>query len=132
MKATPKQLAVVLYEATVDAKKSELDSILENFFGLLKRLYLTSRLPQIISEYQKYYLQQQGILAVTAESSRALTSAEESNIIKQLKETTGKKVELTNIVDPSLGGGIKLGYEDIIIDGTLKRRVEKLKLLLKN
>ncbi|MDD2807350.1 MAG: ATP synthase F1 subunit delta [Patescibacteria group bacterium] len=132
MKVTPKQLAAVLAQATADVKGSELASILENFFQLVKRSYLMSRLPEIILEYKKYYLAAQGIIAVKVQSSRPLTSSEHNQLVKQLKALTGKNIELTDTVDLSLGGGIKLQYEDTLIDGTIKRRVENLKSLLKS
>ena len=44
-----------------------------------------------------------------------------------LNQATGKNVEVKVIVDPSLMGGIVTRVGDLVIDGTVKHRLEQLK-----
>ena len=48
-------------------------------------------------------------------------------ILPKLEPSTGKAVELTFLVDPSVLGGVVTTVGDTVIDGTIRHRLEQLK-----
>jgi F-type H+-transporting ATPase subunit delta len=44
-----------------------------------------------------------------------------------LSRATGKRVEVKVVVDPTVMGGIVATIGDMVIDGTVRHRLEKLK-----
>jgi len=60
-------------------------------------------------------------------SAIALDSAMQKKIQKVLEKLTGKKVELTTSVDPSIIGGIVAQVGDLVLDGSIKTQLAGLK-----
>ena len=46
---------------------------------------------------------------------------------KALEQRTGKDIELTTSVDPSLMGGILVRIGDTVLDGTVKGKLDRLR-----
>jgi F-type H+-transporting ATPase subunit delta len=61
-----------------------------------------------------------------------LSDAQTAKLSGKLQMLTGKKVSLTNKVDPACMGGVRLDYDGKRVDGTVSNRLEKLGSLLKN
>jgi F-type H+-transporting ATPase subunit delta len=57
----------------------------------------------------------------------ALTADQEARLAAALANATGKQVNLKVIVDPSVLGGIVATVGDVVIDGTVRTRIEQLK-----
>ena len=47
-------------------------------------------------------------------------------------QITGKKVTLTNRIDPACMGGVRLTYDGNQVDGTVKNRLDTISNMLKN
>jgi F-type H+-transporting ATPase subunit delta len=52
-------------------------------------------------------------------------------IAKRLEEKTGRRVELTESVDPEIIGGLVLRVEGAAVDASLRRRIEDLRATLR-
>ena len=65
----------------------------------------------------------EGILYVATSLDEAKVKAIEAKITKKI----GKNVELTQIVDESLIGGFKVVISDLVIDNSIKNKLESLK-----
>jgi ATP synthase F1 delta subunit len=63
-------------------------------------------------------------------SAVALDDDERARIGAALGRLTDRNVEVRGIIDPSVIGGIRVSVGDLIIDGTLRLRVERLRDLL--
>lgn len=57
----------------------------------------------------------------------ALTEDQQSRLRAALANATGKQVNLKVIVDPSVIAGVVATVGDVVIDGTVRTRVEQLK-----
>ncbi len=57
----------------------------------------------------------------------ALTPDQESRLKAALENATGKQLNLKTIVDPSVLGGVVATVGDVVIDDTVRTRVEQLK-----
>lgn len=60
-------------------------------------------------------------------SAVALTDDQQDRLKAALANATGKQVNLKVIVDPSILGGIVATVGDIVIDGSVRTRVDQLK-----
>ncbi len=78
------------------------------------------------------YKQDHGALQVWAVTAIPLEPPLKKKMIQKLEKLTGRKVELTNRVDPKCLGGVRLEYEGRQIDGTVKTYLDLVAALLKN
>ena len=65
-------------------------------------------------------------------SSEGLDDKQQSALITKIEKTTGKRVEAEFAVEPSLIGGIKVAYENFVLDGTLRGGLARLRDTLKH
>lgn len=127
-KITPKQYAIFLYRMTKDLEKSKILEFIKKFVKLLARKNALKFSKRIIDEFKKYYNKQNGILEIEVKSVKGL----ETDFEKKLKEKFKKswkvaEVDLKSLIDKSLIGGLVLGIDDMIIDGSLKGNLKKIK-----
>jgi len=57
---------------------------------------------------------------------KALSVQEAASVAEQFSKLTGKAVQVENVVDPSLLGGLKVRIGDKLYDGSLSKKLEKL------
>jgi len=108
MKITPTQYAINLYESTKDFGDTELEKIVEY--------------------YQKYHKEQKSITQVKVTSANKLDSETIEKITEKIKIKFNKPVDIEEKTDSSLIGGIIIKInEDILIDGSVKRKLENFK-----
>ena len=62
-----------------------------------------------------------------ARSAVNLTEDQRQRLAAALGKATGKEVEVKVIVDPRVMGGIVTQIGDIVIDGTVRHRLERLR-----
>lgn len=72
--------------------------------------------------YRKEYNKAHGIISGVAVSAVPLRTEQMKKLRARLCELSGKTVDLVNRVDPSVIGGIRLEYEGVELDGTLRQR----------
>jgi F-type H+-transporting ATPase subunit delta len=63
-------------------------------------------------------------------SAIPLTDDQKSRLAHALGQATGKQVEVKVIVDPSIKGGLVAQVGDTVIDGSIRRRLEQLRIAL--
>jgi len=96
-------------------------------FNWLKRKNKVRMLPEIFSEIDRQ-LETRGEVVAKVTSTRLLSGEENSQIIEKIK-TLGRyhKVEIENIIDPKILGGLQISFGDRIISGTIRERLNNLK-----
>lgn len=132
MKVDAKIYALALYESIKEAKPKDFDLLISNFVKLLARKNILSYLNKIIAEFEKIYNEKEGIANATVYSALALSEPEKRKLFEALEKMTGKKINLTEKVEKSLIGGLKLQLGDIIIDDSILARISSLKNNLLN
>ncbi len=60
-------------------------------------------------------------------SAITLDGAQQTRLAEALSKATGKQVEVKVIIDPSVMGGIAARVGDVVIDGTVRRKLDQLK-----
>ena len=86
---------------------------------------------RIVKEYVEISNDELGVLEGIVYSTIELTRGEISRLEESVSKKLSQRVELTNHIDMSLIGGIKIVIHDHVFDGSLKGKLESLKLNLK-
>jgi F-type H+-transporting ATPase subunit delta len=124
MKITPKQYAISLYETTKNVDKFKVEKRIENFVDILKKNNDLSLADKIINEYNKYHRDLRGISKIEVTSSDKLDSETLNKIIQKFKN----QIEVEEKIDKSLINGIVIKInDDVLIDGSVRRKLEDLK-----
>lgn len=103
-----------------------------NFVRLLIENDRLSLLPEVAELYQYYLEKDAQSLSVDVFSATELTDAQKQAMTAALNKRTGKQISLNTHIDESLMGGAKIHCGDLVIDGTLRGKVERLKTQLFN
>ena len=108
------------------------DEHYRNFIRLMNDNDRLSLLPEVAELYQYYYEKDSGAQTVEVNSAAPLTDEQQKKLTAALSQRTGKKINLNIRIDESLLGGAKIYCGDLVIDGTLRGKIERLKTELFN
>ena len=103
-----------------------------NFIKLLAEKGRLSLLPEIAALFQHYRAQAQGTVDAELISAQEVNVDQVNAITDSLSRRLGKKVSLSTRIDASLIGGAIVRAGDIVIDGSLRGKLEKLSTALTN
>lgn len=131
MKYTAKQYAQGLYEATEELGDKEALQIIKNFISFLEKNYDLGMLDSIIVEFKDLYDKKHDIKKVFIESARQLSEESKKEIIELLQKLINKKIILQENVNFEVLGGVKMRIDDLLIDGSIKKRISDLQKILK-
>ncbi len=109
------------------AASMEVDEVMGNFLRLLVQKKRAVLLPEIADSYQEMLDEAKNISHGVVISAIALNKTLQSSVQKVLEKLTGKKVELTTRVDPTIIGGIVAQVGDLVLDGSIKTQLAGLK-----
>ncbi|KAA3640366.1 MAG: F0F1 ATP synthase subunit delta [Proteobacteria bacterium] len=108
------------------------DQHYQNFIKLMIENDRLSLLPDVAQLYQHYYEQDSGAQTVDVYSAAALSDEQQQRLVEALGRRTGKSINLNIEIDETLLGGAKIYCGDLVIDGTLSGKIERLKTELFN
>ncbi|MFZ4508592.1 MAG: ATP synthase F1 subunit delta [Fimbriimonas sp.] len=95
------------------------------------RLVIEKRRERSLVEIRDVFVEmrraQEGIIFATVTSAEALAEGHKNAIVHKLADQLGKRIEPEFFVDPSLIGGVKVAYQDNVLDGTVKGTLGKLR-----
>ena len=113
--------------------KKTLLGVDENIISLLLVVMENNRMSsifEIFDSFNSYCNEYKGVSEGLVYSTLHL----EKSVIKQIEDKISKiehkKVELKNVVDPSLIGGVRVVIHDHIYDGSIKHHIDNMKLSL--
>ncbi len=89
-----------------------------------KRLPL---LPAIDEEYQVIYNERQQTIEAFVQSAEILDESQQARLTKALEERVKRHITLNCEHTPDLMGGLKIQVGDLVIDGSLRGRLERLR-----
>lgn len=104
----------------------KLDQAGKNLVKLLAENGRLKALPEIAEQYEVYRTELEGTVEATLLSAQTVSAEQLAKVAKALEARFGKKVKLQSEVDESLIGGAIIRAGDMVIDGSLKSRLEKL------
>ena len=116
----------------VDSAFGMLNKNLINMVKILterRLVYLISKIHEAyILAYDEYY----GIERVEAISAIPLSAEQINKLQLKLEKVTQKQIVVTNTIDSSILGGMKLRYLGIQLDGSIKTKLDNFEKSLKD
>jgi F-type H+-transporting ATPase subunit delta len=103
------------------------DKVMSNFFNLLVEKKRADVLPDIAEEYQIMVDEAKNISHGTVVSAVELSKELQAKVQATLEKLTGKTVELTTSVDPTIIGGVIAKVGDLELDGSIRTQLASLK-----
>jgi F-type H+-transporting ATPase subunit delta len=97
-----------------------------NFLRLLLENGRIAVLPEIATHFAALKAEIENTVDVTVTSAAPLSSAQQQAIVKALRQRLGSNVRLSTVVNDKLIGGAVIRAGDVVIDGSLRSRLEKL------
>jgi F-type H+-transporting ATPase subunit delta len=97
-----------------------------NFLALLAHNARLPLLPEIAAQYQELRAAAEQVADVEVSSAQALSREQAAGLKSALERRLGCSVRLHESVDPALLGGAVVRFGDFVVDGSLRRRVERL------
>jgi len=102
----------------------------ENFVRFLELLAERHRMPalfRIRRAFDALYAEERKLLPVTVTSAVELDENIVQEIGRKIEEQTGRTVDLTAKVDPYVIGGLVMRVGNMVMDGSIRARLERLR-----
>ena len=112
--------------------KDDLDIEVLHFLFLILDKKRINYIEKICVEFNSSCNEHRGILEGTVYSTNELSEEQIKKLEDSITKKLNKKVELSNVLDSSLIGGIKIVVNDTVFDNSIASRIESLKQELIN
>jgi F-type H+-transporting ATPase subunit delta len=131
-----RQMAIFLFSPyfSTDEKKAGLKRAVTGaepiFYNFLETLLERHRMPVIFrirAAYDQMWEEENRLLPVQVTSAVSLDEQTISSIGARIGEQTHRKIELSSEVDDSIIGGIVLRVGNVILDASIRNRLEQLR-----
>jgi F-type H+-transporting ATPase subunit delta len=106
---------------------SDADERFVNFLELLAERHRMPALFRVKREFDALWAEENKLLPVTVTSAVELDAQLVEGIGNRIQEQTGRKVELSSNVDPDVLGGLMVRVGNMVLDGTVRNRLERLR-----
>lgn len=97
-----------------------------NFLKLLIENGRVNVLPEIAEHFDALRADVENTVDVVVTSASAIDSARRDELARTLTAKLGREVRLTTAIDPNLIGGVVIRAGDVVIDGSLRARLDGL------
>ena len=125
-RVTPEELAALV----IDIVGPSLDEEGRNFVRTLADNRRLAVLPQISARFDELKSEAEGVIDVTVTSAAPLDHSQRAKLTAALERRLRRSVRLQCATDPALIGGAVLRAGDLVIDGSLRGKLERIALLL--
>jgi ATP synthase F1 delta subunit len=106
---------------------SDADERIVNFLQLLAERHRMPALFRIRRSFNSMWAEENKLLPVTVTSAVELDESLVQDIGRSIEEQTGRRVELSSNVDPDVLGGLIVRVGNMVLDATVRNRLEKLR-----
>jgi F-type H+-transporting ATPase subunit delta len=130
--SSPKMAKQAGADAFIKLCDNKLDDKEKNLVNMLAENNRLSLLPEMSIIYDELKADAEGSVEARVRTAKKLTKAEENAITTALKKRLGRDIKLKVSVDESLLGGAVIHAGDLVIDGSLKGRLEKMTSVMAN
>jgi F-type H+-transporting ATPase subunit delta len=117
-------------EEKKDALGRAVDGADPAFMNFLQALVERHRMPVIFrirTRFEQLWQEERKLLPVQITSAITLDEAMVRGIGDQIGEQVGRTVELSSSVDPELIGGVVLRVGNVVLDASIRNRLEQLR-----
>jgi F-type H+-transporting ATPase subunit delta len=119
---TPEQLA----QLVIGIAAGQLGAHGENFVRTLAANRRLAYLPEIAAQFATLKDAAQGVADVTVTSAAPLDTAQQKALVAAVEKRLRRAVRLHCEVDPTLIGGAVVRSGDLVIDGSLRTRLDRI------
>jgi F-type H+-transporting ATPase subunit delta len=109
-----------------DVAGERLDADMQNFIRVLAENHRLPLLPEIEAHYESERAAVENTVDVEVVSAVPLSAAQADKLAAALKTRLKRRVRMQNSVDATLMGGAVIRAGDLVIDGSIKGRLERL------
>jgi F-type H+-transporting ATPase subunit delta len=109
-----------------------IDTHWQNFIRLLAQNKRLDVLPEITVQYESLRAQFENELDVQVTSAVAMTDAQKSKLAAALNKRFKRDVRISTSIDPTLLGGAVIRAGDLVIDGSINGRLQRMATELSN
>jgi F-type H+-transporting ATPase subunit delta len=106
---------------------SDADERFVNFLELLAERHRMPALFRIKRDFDALWAEENKLLPVTVTSAVELDEGLVKEIGQRIEDQTGRRVELSSNVDPDVLGGLMVRVGNMVLDGTVRNRLERLR-----
>lgn len=103
------------------------DPLVRNALRLVASRGRASELRAIVRSFEEIVDRAERRLVVELQTAQPLTDEEAAAIVRRIEEASGRTVEATRSVDPSLVGGLVLQAGSLRADASVRGRLERLR-----
>jgi F-type H+-transporting ATPase subunit delta len=130
------ELRAVLRNPQIDARTKtdvvaqllgEADELVRNFVRLTAEKGRIADIEQIADELERLVANEERRLNVELTTAYLLGDKEAAELVAQIEEASGRKVDATRRVDPDLIGGLVLQAGSLRLDASVRGRLERLR-----
>jgi F-type H+-transporting ATPase subunit delta len=118
----PRTKARVLEELLGDA-----DELVRNFLRLTAEKGRIGEIEEMAREFDRLVAREERRLDVELTTAFELSDDEANEIVRQIEKASGRTVDATRTVDPSLIGGLVLQAGSMRVDASVRGRLERLR-----
>ncbi|HVC30114.1 MAG TPA: F0F1 ATP synthase subunit delta [Steroidobacteraceae bacterium] len=121
-RVTPEELATMI----VEIAGAKLDEEGRNFVRTLADNHRLAVLPEIAARFDELKAEEEGVVDVTVTSAAPLDESQRGSLAAALERRLKRSVRLQCNTDPALIGGAVLRAGDMVIDGSLRGKLERI------
>jgi F-type H+-transporting ATPase subunit delta len=123
---SPRWTASDLSSFVIGVAGAKLDRGMQNFIAILAENHRLLLLPEILVQFEALRAVVENTIDVDVVSAVALDEAQRAKLTDALTRRFKRRVRMQNSVDATLLGGAVVRAGDMVIDGSLKGRLERL------
>lgn len=133
MKISIGKYAKALAESLKQEKdKKEISQRIQNLLKILVKRKQGKSIKYLFEEFKKVWMSKHGQIELFVTLPYEPSEEELEKLAEELGRALKKEAILKVKVDKSVIGGIKIEFEDYIVDGTVSKRLEMLKTAITN
>ena len=107
--------------------KATSNNLFKHFVYVLIDNNRVELMQDVYDEYTTILNEQNKLMMVTVYSKKSLTKAEQDDLINSLSKKHNRTIELKNVVDQTIVGGLRIEYEGYVLDDTINNYLGNLK-----
>jgi len=128
--ADPQVSPASLVEVVVP--QGDVDPLFQQFLSVLAENRRLAVLPEISGLFESLRAEEERTVRATITSASVLSEDEVAKLRASLVKRFGREVVVTTAVDPALIGGAVIDAGDVVIDGSLRSKLDRLGAALAN
>jgi F-type H+-transporting ATPase subunit delta len=113
--------------AVLDQLLGESEELIRNFLRLVAEKGRIGQIEEIAREFDRLMAREERRLNVELTTARELSDDEARDVLQQIGQASGRKIEATRKVDPNLIGGFVLQAGSMRVDASVLGRIERLR-----